>query len=121
MPGSFMSTIRQEMPLCFGASGSVRTYSWHQSARCPSEVQIFWPLTTKSSPSRTARVRSAARSDPASGSDIPWHQMSSARIMRGSSVSFWSSVPYCMIAGAMLFNPMTLSGIGARARVVSSV
>ena len=52
------------MPLCLGASGSVRTYSWHQSARWPSDVQIFWPLTTKSSPSRTARVRSDARSEP---------------------------------------------------------
>ena len=96
------------MPLCFGASGSVRTYSWHQSARCPSEVQIFWPLTTKWSPSRTARVRSDARSEPASGSDMPWHQMSSARIIRGSSVRFCASVPYCMIAGAMLFIPITL-------------
>jgi hypothetical protein len=78
------------------------------------------PLTTKSSPSRTARVRSDARSDPASGSDMPWHQMSSARIMRGSRVCFCSSVPYCMRAGAMLFSPMTLSGMGARARTVSS-
>ena len=120
MPGNDMSRIRQEMPLCFGASGSVRTYSWHHLARCPSEVQIFWPLTTKWSPSRTARVRSEARSEPASGSDIPWHQMSSARIIRGSSVRFCASVPYCMIAGAMLFIPITLSGTGTRARVVSS-
>ena len=35
------------------------------------EFQIFWPLTTKSSPSRTARVRSDATSEPASGSHIP--------------------------------------------------
>ena len=27
MPGNPMSTMRQEMPLCLGASGSVRTYS----------------------------------------------------------------------------------------------
>ena len=27
IPGSAMSTIKQEMPLCLGASGSVRTYS----------------------------------------------------------------------------------------------
>jgi hypothetical protein len=42
------------------------------------EVQTFWPLTTQSSPSLTARVLSAARSLPASGSEKPWHQISSA-------------------------------------------
>ena len=42
-----------------------------------SDVQIFWPVTTHSSPSRTARVVSAARSDPAPGSLKSWHHMSS--------------------------------------------
>jgi hypothetical protein len=51
---------------------------------------------------------------------MPWHQMSSARSIRLSSWSFWASVPYCMIAGAMLLMPMMLSGAGTRARVVSS-
>jgi hypothetical protein len=55
-------------PLCFGAAGSVRTRVKIQSPKRPSEVQIFCPLTTNSSPSRTARVRSEARSLPASGS-----------------------------------------------------
>jgi hypothetical protein len=36
-----------------------------------SEVQIFWPLITHSSPTRTPRVRSAARSVPALGSLYP--------------------------------------------------
>jgi hypothetical protein len=31
-------------------------------------VNIFWPLITHSSPSRTARVLTAARSEPVSGS-----------------------------------------------------
>ncbi len=56
------------MPLCGGASGSVRTASQTQSAVSPLVVQIFWPFTTYSSPSRTARVFRAARSVPASGS-----------------------------------------------------
>ena len=38
----------------------------------------------------------------------------------GEQRRFCASVPYCMIAGAMLFIPITLSGTGARARVVSS-
>ena len=42
-----------------------------------SDVQIFWPLTTYSSPSRTARVPRLARSLPAPGSLNSWHQISS--------------------------------------------
>ena len=57
------------MPRCFGASGSVRTRQNIQSAICALLVQIFWPFTTKSSPSRTARVWSEARSLPAPGSE----------------------------------------------------
>ena len=33
----------------------------------------FWPLTTHSSPSRTARVARPARSEPAPGSENSWH------------------------------------------------
>ena len=43
------------MPLCFGASGSVRASTKIQLARWPADVQIFWPLMTHSSPSSTAR------------------------------------------------------------------
>ena len=56
------------MPLCFGASGSVRQASQIQSASWPPVVKTFWPLMTYSSPSRTARVLSDARSVPAPGS-----------------------------------------------------
>ena len=53
-PGVRRSTRKHVMPACFFAVGSVRTYSWHQSAKCPSEFQVFCPLSTKSSPSSTA-------------------------------------------------------------------
>jgi hypothetical protein len=56
------------MPLCGGAPGSVRTADHTQSAVSPFVVQIFCPLTTYSSPSRTALVLSDARSVPAPGS-----------------------------------------------------
>ena len=66
------------MPRCFfSAVGSVRTRQKIQSAYWPSVVQVFWPLTTHSSPSRTAVVRSEARSEPASGSEKPWHHQMS--------------------------------------------
>ena len=47
-----------------------------------SVVHTFWPFTTHSSPSRTARVASPATSDPAPGSLKSWHQISS-HVKRG--------------------------------------
>ncbi len=85
-PGSVMSTSRHVMPLCLGTLVSVRTSSSHQFARLPSVFHVLWPLTTQESPSSTAEHRSDARSEPAFGSEKPWHQMSSPRSMRGRSV-----------------------------------
>lgn len=51
-----------EMPLCLGASGSVRQASQIQSAFWALEVKTFCPSISQSDPSRTARVRRAARS-----------------------------------------------------------
>ena len=69
MPGVSSGTSRIEMPRCFGASGLVRHASQTCVVRWASDVQILLPLMTYVSPSRTARVRSDARSDPASGSE----------------------------------------------------
>ena len=49
------------MPLCLGTSGSVRARRIPHSARWAAEVHTFWPVTTHSSPSRTARVRDRRR------------------------------------------------------------
>ena len=68
-PGWRMSTSRNVMPLCLGASGSVRTSRKMWSARCPADVQIFWPLITHWSPSSTARQPRLPRSEPAFGSE----------------------------------------------------
>ena len=59
------------MPLCFGASWSVRAKRMHQSALWASEVQIFWPSMTKKSPSAMALVLREARSEPEPGSLKP--------------------------------------------------
>nr|CRL79152.1 hypothetical protein CPGR_05155 [Mycolicibacterium malmesburyense] len=79
-PGVVMSSRKYEMPFRFGASGSVRASSRHQSACLPPLAQSFWPLTTYESPSLRAVVRRLARSDPASGSEKPWTQISPSRI-----------------------------------------
>jgi hypothetical protein len=65
-------------PWCLGASGSVRATSMHHLAWWASVVHTFWPVTTQSSPSRTAFVLTEARSEPEPGSENPWHQISSA-------------------------------------------
>ena len=49
----------------------------HQSAMCAKVVQTFWPLTTKWPPSAARSCARPARSEPAPGSEKPWHQISS--------------------------------------------
>lgn len=64
-----------------------------QRATWALDVQTFWPSTTQESPSRTARVPSAARSEPAPGSLNSWHQTSSPTQRGRRKRSFCSSVP----------------------------
>ncbi len=70
-----------------------------QRAMWPSEVHTFWPLSTHTSPSRTAIVASPATSEPAPGSENSWHQMSSAVKIRRRYCSFCSGVPHSTIVG----------------------
>ena len=79
MPGDRISRKKKVSPSCFGRFGSVRTTMMPKSDRCAPEVQIFCPLMIQSSPSRSARVRNAARSDPPAGSENNWHHTSSPR------------------------------------------
>ena len=65
-------------PRCLGASGFVRASSMHHLEWWANVVQTFWPVTMYSSPLSTARVFSEARSEPDSGSEKPWHHISSA-------------------------------------------
>ena len=69
-----MGNAKYVRPLCFGASGSVRASNMPRSATCAPEVHTFWPVMIHSSPSRTARVCTLARSEPAPGSLKSWHQ-----------------------------------------------
>src|SRR5438128_12473941 len=68
-PFEAMSNRMKLMPSCFFAVGSVRTRQKIQSAKLAYDVQIFWPLMMKSSPSLSARVCREARSEPALGSE----------------------------------------------------
>ncbi len=86
--------------------GSVRTTRMPQSQNCAPEVQIFWPLTTQSSPSRTALLRRPARSEPAEGSEKSWHQISSPESSRGIQRFFCSGVPCARMVGPHMPMPI---------------
>ena len=81
------------MPRCLGASGSVRTSRNPQSQNWACEFQTFCPFTTNSSPSRSARMPSPARSLPAPGSLNSWQKASSPDSSPGTKRSFCCSVP----------------------------
>ena len=50
----------------------------HHFASWANVVQTFWPVIRQPPFSFTAFVFSEARSEPDSGSEKPWHQISSA-------------------------------------------
>ena len=72
-------------------------------------VHTFWPVTIQRSPSRSARVASDARSEPAPGSLNSWHHFSSLRTIGGRKRSRCSSVPCANSAGAARLRPSGLS------------
>ena len=78
-----MSTTKPVRPRCFGWSGSVRQMISPMSLYCAPDVHTFWPVITHSSPSRSARVWSPARSEPAPGSLNSWQPTMSPRYMPG--------------------------------------
>ena len=63
------------MPLC-RSPPLVRASRIACAASWARLVQIFCPVIRQPPSARSARVRSDARSEPASGSENSWHQMS---------------------------------------------
>ncbi len=87
-----MSMTMVVMPLCLGASGSVRMVARPKPARCAPLVHTFWPLTSQPPSTRVPRVLTPAASLPASGSLKSWHQMTSWRNAGITQRATWSSV-----------------------------
>ena len=107
------------MPRCLDASGSVRAPSQYQSAKWAEVVQIFRPLSTHPSPSRTAFSAIAAASDPAWGSEYPIANSISPRMIRGRKYCFRVSLPWRMIVLPTI--PTPLPGCGQPYRESPSV
>ncbi len=75
----------------------------------------FWPLMIQRSPSRTARVLSPARSDPAPGSLNSWHHPTRPSRIGGTRRSIWSGVPWVRMVGAAMSRPSPPGGRSAPA------
>ena len=88
------------MPWCCGTSGSVRARQIPQSARSATEVHTFWPVSFQPPSTRSARVRSEARSEPEPGSEKSWHQTSSPRSDGSTNRSRCASLPCSRIVGS---------------------
>src|SRR6202034_3479618 len=109
MPGELISIRKEVIPLCFGASGSVRARHTPHCALCADDVHTFWPVNSQPPSTRTALVRRDARSEPASGSENSGHQKSSPRNVPGTKRSTCSGVPCSRMVDAA-HQPMTRSG-----------
>jgi hypothetical protein len=107
-PGVSVGISSTLMPWCLGASGSVRTNVSTTSASWAPEVHTFCPLTTKWSPSRSALVRSDARSEPAPGSLMPSAAVISARRIGTAHFCCCSAVPKVISDAAMIPTPCEL-------------
>ena len=84
------------------------------------EIQAFWPLITHSSPSRTAVVRIAAGSEPASGSLSAKAGESSPEAQRGSHFCFSSSLPNSAIGSVPSSCTIRIRALEAQALAISS-
>ena len=73
-------------------------------------VHTFCPLTTHSSPSRSALVVSPARSDPLPGSLNSWHHLSSPVTMGRSRRRLASGEPCSRMVGAARAMPAPAAG-----------
>jgi hypothetical protein len=92
MPSRSMGTMNTVSPRCLGTSQFVRARHSPQSDHQAPVVHTLEPLSTHSSPSRTAVVVTPARSDPFPGSERSCIQISSPRRIAGTWRCFWSSV-----------------------------
>ena len=100
-PGSEVSTVTRLMPR-EPAFGSVLQASTITSQCWPLVIKVFWPLITRESPSRSARVFIDCRSEPAPGSVMPMAPTASPETIFGSQVCFCSSLPRCRMYGATM-------------------
>ena len=104
-----------------GSPSGTRASSATMPARSPLVTHIFVPLMTNSSPSRTARQRSAPASEPLSGSDSEKQPRSLPVAIPGSDRSRCSSVPNRSISLAQMRWLLTIPASDIHPRESSSI
>ena len=114
-PGSF-STRKQVM-----RSSGVRAISMTRDDRWPLVTQNLVPLTTHSSPSRSARHRMAPVSLPASGSDSEKAARNEPSHIRGRNRWRCSSVPNRPIMVAPILCVLRMPARDMKPREISSM
>ena len=85
-----VGTTNPRMPPCSSPALAQTTAT---SAMDPLVIHVFDPLITQSSPSRRARVRIEAGSEPWSGSVRPKQPIASPAAILGNHSCLWSSEP----------------------------
>ena len=120
IPGRSIGQRKNEIPSCLRAPGSVRAMRMPQLLTRPPEHHTLAPLTTKWSPSRSARVDSDARSLPAPASENSWHHTWSAVNVARRCSSRCSAVPWRRMAPPASTSPTMLSTGGTPARAHST-
>ena len=92
MPGASASTRNIDSPRCSAAS-PLRASTVYMPAIPAFEMNVFTPRRCQSAPSGVARVRTPARSEPASGSVTANAASRPPPAIAGSQRFFWTSVP----------------------------
>ena len=101
---------------------SVRAMAMMTSALLPFVTHALVPLSTQSSPSRTACVRSDAASEPASGSESAKAPSNSPRAIGRRNFCFCASVPQRRIicVGSELCTLIATATLASTAAISSS-
>ena len=113
MPGESIGTMRQEMPLCFGASGSERKMPSPNWQYCAPLVHTFWPLSTKlvavalGSRAQAGEVGAGVGLAPELAPDLV-----AAEHRRQVAAPAARSVPWAMIVGPIMPRPMAKTLVG---------
>ena len=115
-----MGSTNAVIPRCLGTSQFVRASSSPKSAVAAPVDQTFCPVTSQSSPSRSALVVSPARSEPAPGSLNSWHQVISPVTVGRMNRRLRSSLPCSTSTGAASIMPRPSGGPGTTARLSSA-
>src|SRR4051812_23996588 len=121
-PGELRSTMSWLSPAWRSSpSGSVRHRTTKKSAACAPPVHFLTPCTSQPPSVRSARVFTAARSEPAPSSLMPIANEHSPHAIAGSSARRCASVPKRSSAGPVCRSATQCALTGAPAASSSSV